>query len=95
MHYFISLDGKTFLIIPTHLLGKEFNTNKTLKFIFEKKILNKDTSVSIFTVSGFFACDWCSRRDGGSDSLDCNTCDSRWHHFLFSPEILLSNFTRC
>ena len=48
-HYFISLDGKTFPIIPTHLLGKEFNPNKTLKFIFEKKSLTK-TRLYLFSL---------------------------------------------
>ena len=48
-HYFISLDGKTFPIIPTHLLGKEFNPNKTLKFIFEKKSLTK-TPLYLFSL---------------------------------------------
>ncbi|XP_059740421.1 ATP-binding cassette sub-family C member 4 isoform X6 [Bos taurus] len=44
---------------------------------------------------GISTCDWCGGRDGGCSSLDCYTCDSPWHHFLFSSAIFLRDITRC
>ncbi|XP_020937620.1 multidrug resistance-associated protein 4-like isoform X1 [Sus scrofa] len=41
------------------------------------------------------SCDGCGGRDGGGDSLDCDTPDSTWHHLLCSSEIFLRDITRC
>ena len=73
--------------------GKEFNPNKSIKFIFEKYPWHE--GLCIFAISDISTCDWCGGRDGGCNSLDCYTCDSPWHHFLFSSAIFLRDITRC
>lgn len=73
--------------------GKEFNPNKSIKFIFEEYPWHE--GLSIFPISDISTCDWCGGRDGGCNSLDCYTCDSLWHQFLFSSAIFLRDITRC
>ena len=38
--------------------------------------------MSFFTISDISNCYWHGDRDGGYDSLDCDTPGSPWHHFL-------------
>ena len=73
--------------------GKEFNPNKSIKFIFEKYPWHE--GLCIFAISDISTCDWCGGCDGGCNSLDCYTCDSPWHPFLCSLAIFLRDITRC
>ena len=73
--------------------GKEFNPNKSIKFIFEKYPWHE--GLCIFAISDISTCDWCGGRDGGCSSLDCYTCDSPWYCFLFSSAIFLRDIMRC
>ena len=80
----ISLEGKAFPAVST-------------SFFKERSLIltNQDTKASTFTISDISTCDWCGGRDGGCSSLDCYTCDSPWHCFLFSLAIFLRDITRC
>ena len=89
---FISLEGKPFPAVSTNFKERSLIlTNQQSLSL--KSIL--DTKASIFTISDISTCGWCDGRDGGCNSLDCYTCDSPWHHFLFSSTVFLKDITRC
>ena len=55
--------------------------------------------MSLFAILDISPCDGCDgarcRRDGGCDSLDCDTPGSPWHHFLCSSAIFLRDVRSC
>ena len=89
---FISLEGKAFPAVSTSFFKESSLILTNQQSLSLKSIL--DTKASIFTISGISTCDWCGGRDGGCSSLDCYTCDSPWHCFLFSSAIFLRDITR-
>ena len=89
----ISLEGKAFPAVSTSFFKERSLILTNQQSLSLKSIL--DTKASTFTISDISTCDWCGGRDGGCSSLDCYTCDSPWHRFLFSSVVFLRDVTRC